>query len=557
MPLKRKYTYIIICMFILAAFLIFISFDKLKYVDSYVITKNNLSGLINASGDKIVKPRFIYIEPIRKDGVALAVIDTMYLNSTLNIKYGYITHNDKFLFPKPSFAKIKIDLNTDSIRAFSQFCENFSFYGGLAIAQDIATMRFGYIGLNGDTIIPAKYLNARIFNQGRAAIQADRSEHIEENGKWSIIDPNGRNVCDYIFSYLETPVNNRALARISYTDYSMGNQKTPKYFIKTFLVDENGTIVKDDLNIAYQYSSFSKDGFALAMPNALGEFACRSVGFIQKDGEFIKPLNTSNLSRNQISIITESKHFLGEFLPNDIKITDATCFAEGYAAIKIGESWIFVDEELIPRGNGKHPTYEDALPFAHGLAGVKIQGKFGYIDNNFKIIIPCKYDSCAIAGENLCRVYSGEKTDKGYPIISYINRQNKIVWQNINYNDINANLSNRKKWNETFEYEYMGWNLSLGINLEKYIGRLIYVILILAVGLILFSTVKIYKSNTLNKSKQEASTKNDNAYQPNEEDRTTSNETISNELATNKRDVAYCHPNSIDERLDKLLKLKK
>lgn len=545
MPLKRKYIYIIICIFISAAFLILISFDKLKYVDSYVITKNNLSGLINASGDKIVKPRFIYIEPIRKDGVALAVIDTMYINSTLNIKYGYITHNDKFLFPKPSFAKIKIDLNTDSIRAFSQFCENFSFYGGLAIVQDITTMRFGYIGLNGDTIIPAKYLNAKIFNQGRAAVQADGSEHIEENGKWSIIDPNGRNVCDYIFSQLETPVNNRALARIIHKD----SDNTSRYFIETYLVDENGIIVTDNLNTAYKYSCFSKDGLAAAIPNALGEFAGRGFGFINENGEFIQPSNTSNLTRNQVSIITESKHFLGEFLPTDIKITDATCFAEGYAAIKIGESWIFVDEELIPRGNGKYPTYEDALPFAHGLAGVKIKGKFGYIDNNFKIIIPCKYDSCAIAGENLCRVYIGEKTDKGYPIISYINRQNKIVWQNINYNDISDNLSNRKKWNETFEYEYMGWNPSLGINLEKHIGKLIYVILILAVGLISFSTVKIYKSNTLNKSKQKASIKNCNAYQPNEEDHITSNE-----HATNKIDVTYCHHNSIDERLDNLLK---
>lgn len=468
--------------------LFFVSCQKeSKYIDSYVISKNGYYGLIDSIGHEIVSPNYIYIEPIQKAGVSLAVIDTIYTyecDSTfldvrnspiLNIKYGYINSDNKFLFPHPSIVKIKIDSSIDSINSFFEFCNNFSFYGGLAIAQDTITKLYGFINLNGDTIISPKYKNARIFNQGRAAVQSF-------NGKWGLINSEGENVCDFVFTALETPVNGRAIAEIMSIKIHeglkvVGTEKGDKTVddlmsrtdtdnvetinFKSFLVDENGKI-KEELNMVYQYFEFSKEGIAVAVPNKLGEYFGLSLKFITKDGKFLNPLTLENMTEYQVERLINSKYFLNEFLPKDIEFQNVTCFSDGYAAVGLGKGWIFVDTQLIPRGNEKFPVYERALPFAHKLAGVKLDGKFGYINDKFEIAIPCEYDSCAIAGKNLCRVYSGEKTKKGYPIVSYIDRDNNIVWQSVNYSDTYfKGQDNNGVWRDDIRYVYIGKSYTL------------------------------------------------------------------------------------------------
>lgn len=468
-----------------------------QYADSYIIQKDGLYGLIDSLGNEIVSPRFLFIERIKKDGVALAILDTIYTVvrdssilgecsiPVLNIKYGYVTKEDKFLFKKPSLVKIPIRSALDSIEAYSIFCQNFSFHGGLAIAQDTNTFRYGYIGLNGDTIIPPQYRQARLFNQGRAAVQLEYDRGSKQNGKWGLIDSKNKHVCDFVFSHLETPINGRAIGKIFMIDkqkeeridgeittddngniildeskaYTIEADDSPVFSSKVFLVDENGKIVNENMNMMFQYSNFSKDGIAVAIPNRLAEMFGAGFRFINKTGDFIKPLDVNDITEEQAKKIIESNFFLNEMLPVDIEFTDVTHFSNGYAAVNLGKAWVFVDTKLIPRGNENHPVYENALPFSPGLAGVKFNGKFGYIDKNFNIVIPCKYDSCSIAGKNLCRVYSGERNRDGFSIVSYINKQNEVIWQNIDYQ---GDFFEKPKeqpngvWKEGIHYIYIG-----------------------------------------------------------------------------------------------------
>lgn len=468
------------------------------YVDSYVIEKGGLYGLIDSTGNEIVEPRFLYIEPIQKDGVALAIIDTIYTSvrdssflgirniPVLNIKYGYITSEDKFLLPEPSYVKIKIESYMDSVRAYSRFCEEASFYGGLAVAQDTTTFLYGYIGLNGDTLIPTQYRTATRFNEGRAAVQLDYKEGVNDSGKWGLINPDGEKACDFVFDQIETPVNKRAIAFITTVDKEEGGEiagevsldkngnvyidkskatiieasDSPTFSTTIFLVDENGKIINESMNMMYQFSNFSKDGIAVAIPNRIGELFGAGFRFISKDGEFIEGLDANDISEEQTEKILESKYFLGELLPKDIEFVDATRFTEGYAAVNLGKAWIYIDKQLIPRGNEKNPIYEYALPFSHGLAGIKLNGKYGYINTEFNVVIPCKYDSCAIAGKNLCRVYGGRKTENSYSIISYIDRNGKVIWQNVNYegNYWEKEIGNTKQDWRDFKYTYIGKN---------------------------------------------------------------------------------------------------
>ncbi|MDE7409520.1 MAG: WG repeat-containing protein [Muribaculaceae bacterium] len=543
-----------------------------QYGDSYIIQKDGLFGLIDSLGKEIVTPKYIYIEPIRKDGVALAVIDTIYTSvrdssflgirniPILNIKYGYITSKDKFLFPEPSYVKIRIEDYMDSIQAYSKFCQEASFYGGLAIAQDTTTFLYGYIGLDGDTIIPPKFREAHRFNDGRAAVQLDSKNGLKGSGKWGLIDPEGKNVCDFVFNHIETPVNGRAIASIMTINKEEGGviegeigidkngnafiDKTkatvieasddPIYSTTIFLVDDNGKVIKEDMGMTFQYSNFNKDGIAVAIPNRLAELFGRGYRFIKKDGEFLKPIDVTSITEEQAQKIIESKYFLNEMLPEDIEFADASRFTDGYAAVNLGRAWIFVDSQLIPRGNEEHPIYEDALPFSYGLAGVKLKGKYGYIDKEFNITIPCKYDSCAIAGRNLCRVYSGKRTQSGFSIVSYINKQNEIVWQNIDYQGDFFEKSEKKQngiWKEGISYVYIG---------KDYTIVWILLTLFTIAGISYWAVIQTKRRNRNN---AKSSAKNIETIFPIKE----SNEPDSSKLVLAKENVGTNTPDDISE----------
>lgn len=563
------------------------------YVDSYVIEKGGAYGLIDSTGNEIVEPRFLSIEPIQKDGVALAIIDTIYTSvrdssflgirniPVLNIKYGYITAEDKFLFPEPSYIKIKIEGYMDSIRAYSRFCQETSFYGGLAVAQDTTTLLYGYIGLNGDTIIPAKYRSASRFNEGRAAVQLDYKEGMNGSGRWGLINPEGNNVCDFVFNQIETPVNKRAIASITtvnkqeggaiegeisvdengkaYVDKSKATvieaSDSPTFSTTIFLVDENGKIINENMNMMYQYSNFSKDGIAVAIPNRIAELFGAGFRFISKNGEFIEGPDVNDITEEQAKKIVESKYFLGELLPTDIEFADATRFTEGYAAVNLGKAWVFIDKQLIPRGNDGNPIYENALPFSHGLAGIKLNNKYGYINTDFNVVIPCKYDSCAIAGKNLCRVYGGRKTENGYSIISYIDRDDKVIWQNVNYEGNyweNKDRKTKRYWRE-FKYDYIGKN---------YLPLFIIVVIVTIITIILIVSRRHKKRSVLDKENvAPIKIVTDKTEKPLDTLLTEQKVTVVDKLPLENKDAIKEAPNerknmatpSINERLDDIL----
>lgn len=74
----------------------------------------------------------------------------------------------------------------------------------------------------------------------------------------------------------------------------------------------------------------------------------------------------------------------------------------------LGGFWLFFGEtKLIPFRKGDkfgfsdvkkniiiEPKYEEAEPFHNGMAKVKLNGKYGFIDQTGKVVIPFKYDQC-------------------------------------------------------------------------------------------------------------------------------------------------------------------
>ena len=464
-----------------------------KFQDSYVIEVDGKKGLIDSLGNVIVEPRFVEITPIMRNGYATVIIDTIMTHrcdstilgntyyEVIKVKYGYVNGSDKFLFQEPSFSEIKVPAESNIDYLLLDFCENHSFSNSLAVVEN-KTFLCGYRNLKGDTIIPCIYSDAKIFSENRAVVQKPFSWDSIKNrvnpgsNKYGFIDNNGREVSKFNFMSLNTLRRNRSIGVIGYTSYNddgyeiegeleknedgsitidkskkikVEGDGSPIFGWSIYLVDENGNIIKQ-LSMAQSYSNFSDDDIAVAIPALLGDFFGIGFDFIDKNGNNLKPL--AGLSNAHLDSLSQLD-LVRAALPQDINILDATRFTNGFAAVKLGdEAWVFVDKHLIVYGKEGEEVFQDAGPFSNGIAAVKKNSQWGYIDDKFDFVIPCQYDSCCQAGRNLSKVYQSQDKVK---IISYIDRNNKIVWQNTEYNQISLNREDNSK----LKSDWGKWNI--------------------------------------------------------------------------------------------------
>ncbi|MCI5978767.1 MAG: WG repeat-containing protein [Bacteroidales bacterium] len=86
--------------------------------------------------------------------------------------------------------------------------------------------------------------------------------------------------------------------------------------------------------------------------------------------------------------------------------TSCDCFSEGLAAVKLNDKYGYIDWKgtiVIPA------VYEDANNFVNNMALVKLNGKMGCIDRSGNIIIPLLYDYFSDFSEGLAVVRAGDK----------------------------------------------------------------------------------------------------------------------------------------------------
>ncbi len=61
----------------------------------------------------------------------------------------------------------------------------------------------------------------------------------------------------------------------------------------------------------------------------------------------------------------------------------------GLAAVRLGGKWGFVDEagkEVVPC------RYDEVRDFNEGLAAVRLGGQWGFVDEAGQEVVPCRYD---------------------------------------------------------------------------------------------------------------------------------------------------------------------
>jgi hypothetical protein len=447
-----------------------------------------------------------------KEGLAVAVIDTIINRSltplsrnVLVVKYGYVNTWGDFQFPHPFIGTIEYDDNSNLDYVLRAFCHSRIFSCGLAIIEDSIRVKafkdsltikaFGYINTEGEIIDSCQYLNAKPYSENVAAVQKIYDgKNSAGFGKWGFINISGTEISQFKYSALESPLYGRAIAQISYaTPLSKIINENSKdevdstirddneYEFSTFLVDGKGNIIKQ-LSLAYQYSTFSKDGFACCIPNNIGAYFGVGSTFLKRDGNFSKIKEFKDLTKAEQDKILNDPLGLG-ILPINIVFGNVTGFSNGYTSVEVGKDmWVYIDKWYVVKGHKNEEIYQAAFPFKNGLAAVKKKGKWGYIDTNFNVVIKLEYDSCGYAGRNLCKVYTSQHDD-GVKIMSYINRKGDIVWQNIDVEDV-SNIKNKDKsmygkWQTNIEYRYKNhydykWFFILLIALAVFVLIIIY-----------------------------------------------------------------------------------
>jgi len=214
--------------------------------------------------------------------------------------------------------------------------EAYDFNEGLAAVK--VNMLWGFINMKGDTIIDYLYSDAKSFDNGIAFVKLDEF--------WGAIDKSGEIIIGFLFDCIDNFIN--GYARI-YKNNKVG------------YVDMQGRVI---VSCKYDLIGEFKDGFA-QITKRCGGFEAK-YGLIDLSGKEIVACKYDGL-------IGKFKNGLAQ-----VSIKDS-----------IGkETYGFIDKN----GYERIPCrYDFAWSFDMPITGVELNGKWGFIDLNGKIIIDFKY----------------------------------------------------------------------------------------------------------------------------------------------------------------------
>ncbi len=286
----------------------------------------------------------------------------------------------------------------------------------------------GYIDRMGKIVIPAKFPPGNNTFHSNMNFGFDTKEEayapekfkfseglasIKVKDKWGYIDRNGTIKISPQF----TEVNNfkNGLAKVKFDDLQRGFIDTSGKVIGKFsdvgsLADFNEGLAAVRIDGTWGY--IDKSGKLVISPQfsnadefhhgfALVEFKDGYKGFIDKNGKIIfkdKFFYSHNGFREGFAWIVfnpANDVFYSIFIDKTGKILAnrkfqmVNDFNEGLAGVKIDDKWGFIDE------TGKtifKPQFQEVGDFNEGLAAVKIDGKWGFIDKTGSIVIRPQFE---------------------------------------------------------------------------------------------------------------------------------------------------------------------
>ena len=227
---------------------------------------------------------------------------------------------------------------------------------------------FEYINGRGEVIIPPSYLGCAHVFEGVAAV-------VDEEGRSGFIDSWGR---------LEIPFRFRGLARFH----------NGVCAINGGYISHNGDwLIEPRFLVASEFS----EGLAFASTD--GE----SFGFIDMTGRFVIPpeFRPCGGFREGLAAVCIGER-LGYIdragvsrIPSVFEGKRATGFSYGLAGVQMDGHWGFINRvgSFVVR-----PEYDDLRPFVEGRACVQRNGKWGFIDTDARQVVECRFDELGRLG---------------------------------------------------------------------------------------------------------------------------------------------------------------
>lgn len=329
--------------------LIAIGFGSLSFAQQggdeelFVISINGRAGLVNRSGQLVIKPEFRSLGDFNKDCGCIWAMDQ-------NRLWGTIDLQGRWMIP-PKYSYLSIERE------------------GYRVSKEPGKLsKYRFIDNHGSTFFD-EYEDAKPFSEGLAAVKV--------NNKWGYIDTQGK--------YVISPQYNQDDARESWRkstpgDFSEGLAAVKKNGQQVYIRRDNTVAI--NLRKAMNGGDFSH-GRAIVWED-------EKFGLIDTKGKLIL-----SPTYNQIEQFSEglaafrlgvSWGYLNQNGEIVIKPTFdyAEEFACGLAPVKVNEKWGFVDKwgKLIIE-----PKYDSVGRFQHGLVKVESGGADFFIDKDGRVVI--------------------------------------------------------------------------------------------------------------------------------------------------------------------------
>lgn len=284
-----------------------------------------------------------------------------------------------------------------------------SFNNGLASVK--LKGKYGFINRDGDTVIPFKFDAAESFSEGLACIKIE--------GKYGYINAAGDTVIP--IKYFGAQNFQNGLASVATKGYTEGQQIWR-------VIDKNG--ITQSFRSSYHPIKFNE---GLAIIRESRGFSCVNLNgetIFERGYPHYRVYKEGRLVVGSGFLYTEAEWNYLDMRGNTInsdKYSDAYDFNEGYAFAKLDGYYGFIDQngrQVTPfkYSSVNYPGFNNGVAIVSftDRSGLPSITKFGSIDKNCKEVVPFKYDELYDFTEDMACVCQNKK-------YGFINRLGELV----------------------------------------------------------------------------------------------------------------------------------
>ncbi len=307
------------------------------------IEVKNKWGFIDRKGKRLVTPKYYIVKDFSEGYAHVAIwLNVILRNRKYNsyydlLKWGVVN-------------SLGVEVVTPQYEYIGKFQDGYAIVSTQSLWQN--EKYWGIIDTNGEAIIYPRYEACHNFSEGLAAVRC--------NGKWGFSDTNGDEVIPPLFyQVVQDFENGYAMVRTCYEG-------------SLFYINKQGRLVikKSEMDILLSeiYETYRDFSEGLAAVKLNGKW-----GFINAEGvEVIVPQYAEVVQDFCDGLAIVKKEIWGQGIRINL---------QGNVVVKNNDNYIEVPS-----------IYDEYRDFSEGLAAVKLNGKWGFINTQGMVIVSPQYD---------------------------------------------------------------------------------------------------------------------------------------------------------------------